>query len=457
MQRLSRSLGRLKRHRPLSKYRRPNGCPVPDATAREKGLAAVREVFKADIEKAKSPAEQVALAEKLLKTAAETKDDPVGRFAALWQLALEMATKVGDPAAAFAAHSTRSRRTTKSTNWPRRSRTFAVLAPRITTKTFAETHLMASIDRPAPSGADRYEIATKSVSRPTNTLAQRLADAATKKDIAAQHSEVEQLEKVYASVLAARKTLETAATDVTANLIVGKYENGQGELGNGTVVFRAVRRTDLQGHCRQGTGGMPNDVAERVAVADEWWKLGESDKTPLKDRLKVHAAELYAAALPDATGLTKKKIETRLADAAKIPKSALVIKMPGEANSATITNKIGMKFNLIPAGEFLMGSADSELGHDRTETQHRVKITKPFYLGVYDVTRGESPNSSPKPSTKPKGKEMAKDHTALMRAGFVHRSRNIHGRLRAFTATNKPTIIRWSASAGTMLRPFVIG
>ncbi len=54
------------------------------------------------------------------------------------------------------------------------------------------------------------------------------------------------------------------------------------------------------------------------------------------------------------------------------------------------TNSIGMQFALIPAGEFLMGSPDSdETAHPNEKPQHRVKITEPFSLGVYAVTQEE--------------------------------------------------------------------
>ena len=52
-----------------------------------------------------------------------------------------------------------------------------------------------------------------------------------------------------------------------------------------------------------------------------------------------------------------------------------------------ITNSIGMKLNLIPPGKFTMGSPRSESGRQSNETQHLVKITKPFYLGVHEVTQ----------------------------------------------------------------------
>ncbi|TXT36024.1 MAG: WD-40 repeat-containing regulatory protein [Planctomycetota bacterium] len=62
----------------------------------------------------------------------------------------------------------------------------------------------------------------------------------------------------------------------------------------------------------------------------------------------------------------------------------------------------GMKLTLIPAGEFKMGSSAADvravLQADSTakeehfkneQPQHPVKITKPFYMGVYEVMQGE--------------------------------------------------------------------
>jgi len=58
--------------------------------------------------------------------------------------------------------------------------------------------------------------------------------------------------------------------------------------------------------------------------------------------------------------------------------------------STFITNSVGMKLALINPGEFLMGSPDTDKGaEDDEKPQHRVRITRPFYLGVHEVTRGQ--------------------------------------------------------------------
>ncbi|HKI21201.1 MAG TPA: protein kinase, partial [Isosphaeraceae bacterium] len=63
---------------------------------------------------------------------------------------------------------------------------------------------------------------------------------------------------------------------------------------------------------------------------------------------------------------------------------------PGHQAPKTITNSIGMTLKLIPAGEFLMGSPDndSDAASDQ-KPQHRVRISKPFYLGVCEVTQAQ--------------------------------------------------------------------
>jgi len=49
----------------------------------------------------------------------------------------------------------------------------------------------------------------------------------------------------------------------------------------------------------------------------------------------------------------------------------------------------GMKFVLLQRGEFLMGSPDTEPGHQANEQLHSVRIAKPFYIGAYEVTQRE--------------------------------------------------------------------
>jgi formylglycine-generating enzyme required for sulfatase activity len=57
----------------------------------------------------------------------------------------------------------------------------------------------------------------------------------------------------------------------------------------------------------------------------------------------------------------------------------------------TITNSIGMEFVPIPAGDFLMGSPeDCPFGDaENEELAHRVRISRPFLLGMHQVTQSQ--------------------------------------------------------------------
>ncbi len=75
----------------------------------------------------------------------------------------------------------------------------------------------------------------------------------------------------------------------------------------------------------------------------------------------------------------------------------------GPAATKEITSSLGMILVLIPSGEFLMGGSDTPenlakefpqygLAADffkDEQPQHRVRITKPFYFGKYEVTNGQ--------------------------------------------------------------------
>ena len=50
---------------------------------------------------------------------------------------------------------------------------------------------------------------------------------------------------------------------------------------------------------------------------------------------------------------------------------------------------VGMKLKLIPAGTFTMGSPAGEMCRRKDEVQHKVTISKPFYMGVCEVTQRE--------------------------------------------------------------------
>jgi formylglycine-generating enzyme required for sulfatase activity len=59
---------------------------------------------------------------------------------------------------------------------------------------------------------------------------------------------------------------------------------------------------------------------------------------------------------------------------------------PAEKLALDLGNHLSLNVVKIPAGKFLMGSPEREKWHDPFELVHEVTISKPFYMGVTDVT-----------------------------------------------------------------------
>ncbi len=63
-------------------------------------------------------------------------------------------------------------------------------------------------------------------------------------------------------------------------------------------------------------------------------------------------------------------------------------KNPPKELTVDVGNGVKLEMVLIPAGEFLMGSPEADKNaEDNERPQHRVRITRPFYLGKYLVTQ----------------------------------------------------------------------
>jgi formylglycine-generating enzyme required for sulfatase activity len=79
-----------------------------------------------------------------------------------------------------------------------------------------------------------------------------------------------------------------------------------------------------------------------------------------------------------------------LAAAAEPKEAGSKTKIPPKELTVDLGRGVKLEMVLIPAGEFLMGSPDSDNNTGLDEKpQHRVRITKPFYLGKYLVTQQE--------------------------------------------------------------------
>jgi sulfatase modifying factor 1 len=89
-------------------------------------------------------------------------------------------------------------------------------------------------------------------------------------------------------------------------------------------------------------------------------------------------------------GIDKKEISLPLAKLSAADQQYVKSRLTSDSSaSKTITNTIGMKLNLIPTGTFLMGSPETEKDREDNEYQHKVTISKAFYMQTTEVTQGQ--------------------------------------------------------------------
>jgi uncharacterized protein (TIGR02996 family) len=109
----------------------------------------------------------------------------------------------------------------------------------------------------------------------------------------------------------------------------------------------------------------PSDETAWLALADALEEAGQTERAELTRLLRRRCNE------------TEPRVQEPLA-------GGVLPCMPER------TNSIGMRFVLIPAGRFPMGSPENEEGRaDDEGPVHAVQISKPFYLGVYPVTQAQ--------------------------------------------------------------------
>ena len=143
----------------------------------------------------------------------------------------------------------------------------------------------------------------------------------------------------------------------------------------------------------------PIEDAPELACMElgDWYKgLADQAVTPASKAAMLHHAQAYYQRFVDLhkaddlarTGATLmlKRIEDALAKCGAARES--------KSSPSSLTLDLGrgvtMKLVLIRPGKFVMGSPDSEQGRARNEgPQHEVIITKPFYIGVTEVTQAQ--------------------------------------------------------------------
>jgi len=285
--------------------------PVPDPAAQKETERLLRDIFKEDYAK-KGQADRQALARKLLAQALQSKEDPGSRYVLLRE-SRSMAADVGDAETALSAVDELVKGYAVE-GFALRHTTLATLALMAKTapdwKGLAAAHLKLAEEAAAAeefetaekSGNAAVQLATRAKELPLVTRAQAVVKETGESK--AQHDKVRK----------ATEDLAANPEDPAANLALGhfkcfvrgKWDEGLPLLAKGKdEALKALAAADL---------AAPADSAGQIAAGDGWWTWSEKESGSIRRNARRRATHWYVKVLPGAGGLTKVRLEKRMAE-----------------------------------------------------------------------------------------------------------------------------------------------
>ncbi|HVR86169.1 MAG TPA: hypothetical protein VMU54_17740 [Planctomycetota bacterium] len=288
----------------------PARLPVPGADKQRDAERLVRDVFKEQYAR-KAPADRQALARSLLIQTKEAKDDP----ATLWVLyrdARELAVQGGDPDLTVEAVEAAARVFDID---PLATKNAALVLVAKNTRTPGDSlslvnALLVLVDELL--AADQYDLADKAVGLALQS-ARRTGDVPLAFRVSTRSGEVAEAKSLFQSLKAVVQTMAVKPEDPPANAEMGQFlcfVKGSWDLG---MRFLAKGSDPTLQSLAAKELAHPLQSAELSAIADGWMELASKEKSSLKKpQMTLHAKSLYEAALPEATGLLKVKVEKRI-------------------------------------------------------------------------------------------------------------------------------------------------
>jgi len=464
--------------------------PIPSADVQREVGAAIEETYR--ITEAKDPEAKIKLA-KELSAAAGKSAKPEEQYVLL-RKAIDLACDGGDAALMletlgpmteafaidpFAAQTAMLERFAKGPRSPARVQSLVEASVGVIDDALAE---------------DRYEIAA--------ALARSLVDACSRsspqvrREAAERRKRVQQLQKQYEEFQKALEALKANPQDPEANRTAGSWyclvkddwKAGLPHLAKGSdALLKSLADRELS--------SPPAAPEDQLTLADAWWEGAAERRGEEKAAMLRCAGHWYEQAIGQLQGINRTKAEKRLAEIAALaqaapprpgrePPRAIA---PFDAKRARVfqlqwarylkvpvefTNSIGMRFVLIPPGEFDMGTTEQEVERRLKEAkrrglpgwyqvylpleapQHRVRLTRAFYLGTCEVTQAQFAHVMGVNGRvlKPSGPDAPQDNVSWNEAAeFCGRLCRLRGERPAAGAYRLPSEAEWefACRAGT--------
>ena len=154
--------------------------------------------------------------------------------------------------------------------------------------------------------------------------------------------------------------------------------------GPGTGKDRVIRGGTYNGHAPNARSSLRYFHAPTNRYSDAGFRLART--------ADIKAGAAPTVTKPDPTAVipaTGNLLEAPFTEAkAKEVQKEVAKSLKKEVEEKEDLGKdVKLEMVLVPAGKFKMGSPESEKGRSKAETLHEVTLTKPFYMGKYEVTQ----------------------------------------------------------------------
>ena len=291
----------------------PSRAVVPDEKALAKASKEILDIYGAERDAARSPAQKVMLARKLLEQATASSSDPAAHYV-LVKSARDLAAQASDTTLAFQAIDELNAAfdvdgATMKVDVVNRSAK-AALAPAqlkaLVEQTLTLMDELAAQDR----FDDAMDLAKLALER-----ARRIHDGALSKQVNQRKKEVEAARKDFAGLEPLVERLGTQPDDAEANYRLGRYRAAiKGDWKKALPMLAKGSDASWKKLAQQELAS-PSEARDQLALANGWWDAAQSAEDAEKNGLLVHAGVWYRKAQPDVpAGLEKARVVKRLAE-----------------------------------------------------------------------------------------------------------------------------------------------
>jgi WD40 repeat protein len=358
---------------------------IPDKKAQSKAENLVLDIFKEELDKAKTPEAQTKLALYLQQQGDESNDDPAARYV-LYRYTRDLAIKAGDPKLTLGAIDKMAANFDVSA-LDLKAEALGKLVPNVPTKDPSKdlTDLALDLINEAME-ADNYAAALE-LGKVATEAAKRSQVLSLVKAAQKRNEEITEAKERFSTLQAFVDRLKTNPSDAEANLKLGEYYVYSRGKWDRAIPLLAKSNTPLADLAKRDLEN-PSDARDQLSLADAWWDYAGKQPEKTQLRLQERAAYWYDKAAPGLTGINRTKAVKRFEQvSARLEGSRPIVEGPiGFIKSLEGHASEIRAVALSPDGKYaLSGSSDNTMRLWDLKTFKEVQIFKGHTKQVWDV------------------------------------------------------------------------